>query len=85
MAYFSNHINSPAFPVKDARNVVTGRIAGVISRLKARRPVKTDIPFLAEYSDAELADIGLLRADLIDDMHADRIDAQAQSMLRVYR
>ncbi|WP_299852148.1 DUF1127 domain-containing protein [uncultured Roseovarius sp.] len=61
------------------------RVSSAVSKLRPARPAKSDIDHLLELSDAELADIGLLRADLSDMRFDTAIDTQAQAMLRVYR
>ena len=85
MAHFINHIKAPVFPARFALSVARGWVANAVSKLKPVRAAKSDIDHLLELSDAELADIGLLRSDLSDMRFDHASDAQAQAMLRVYR
>lgn len=85
MVYFSYHIKAPAFPARFTLSCVLCRLARAISKLRPARPVKSDIDYLLEHSDAELADIGLLRSDLSDLRFDNAADAQAQAMLWVYK
>ena len=85
MAHFSNIIKTPALPVSAPLFFLTNRVANAMSKFKAKKAAKTDITHLSNFTDAELADIGLLRSELSEALFESAADAQAEAMLRVYQ
>ncbi len=64
---------------------ITNRISNALARIKQMRDANTAIRQLSEHTDAELADIGILRSDLAEGRFEEAADARALAMLRVYR
>ncbi len=85
MAHISNVIKTPSLPVSATLFILTNRVASAMSKFRAKQAPKTDIAHLSEFTDAELADIGLLRSELSEALFESAADAQAEAMLRVYR
>ncbi len=85
MAHFSNYIEATIPPFNASREFVSKRVLRFLSHFRANRRAKTDIAYLAEYSDAELADIGLLRSEISEALFENAADAQAEALLRVYQ
>lgn len=85
MSHFTTSFQKAAPERHFAFLAAVHRLVSLLSKIKPARRPKSDIAYLEEFSDAELADIGLLRSELNADPVDTAIDSQVQAMLRVYR
>lgn len=61
------------------------RLTAAMDRLKAARATRKALRQLSDHTDAQLADIGLTRADLAMTRFDRAADDRAQAITRLYR
>ena len=62
-----------------------GWFTRTVARFKAEREARAAISRLSQYTDAQLADIGLKRSDLTPYDFAEIVDSRARALLRAYQ
>ena len=85
MTHICNTHNSPAHSRRFMQRGVMARVTGIMASIRAAKASRIAKEHLSHHSDAQLADIGLHRADLAAGRFEKAADARAQAIMRLYR